>query len=83
MGLKSVIPKTFKKTPDALLFLKCGMMGLRKSIWCVFLDDLATHTGRVDNVEKLATRVTSPVDLICKNSTHGIVASAFMIRLIE
>ena len=45
--------------------------------------DLATHTGRVNNVEKLATRVTSPVDLICKNSTHGIVPSAFMIRLIE
>ena len=35
-------------------------------------DDLATHTGRVDNVEKLATRVTSPVDLIFKNSTHGM-----------
>ena len=32
MGLKSVIPKTFKKAPDALLFFKCGMMGLRKSI---------------------------------------------------
>ena len=32
MGLKSVIPKTFKKAPDALLFLKCGMMGLKKSI---------------------------------------------------
>ena len=32
MGLKSVIPKTFKKTPDALLFLKFGMMVLNKSI---------------------------------------------------
>ena len=35
-------------------------------------EELATHTGRVDNVEKLATWVTSPVDLLFKNSTHGM-----------
>ena len=34
--------------------------------------DLATHTDRVDSVEKLAPRVTSSVDLISKNSIHGM-----------
>ena len=32
MGQKFVIPKTFKKAPDARLFFKCGILGLRYSI---------------------------------------------------
>ena len=69
MGLKFDIPKTFKKAPDARLFFKCGILGLRYSIARSGYIKPTSHqpstnevtilTGRVANVPESAHGKTS------------------------